>query len=174
MGRELRIRVAGDRLPPQIEGLEGDEQRWRLSLETHRDLLCDVAGVEPTDELTLQELVTIRARLEGYVEREKRPAERAAERSTDRNQKGGRDREGSSNRLLFRLLERLCAVLSLVCRDQSTDATSQQSDQPTYPVETVQGLAVVFRAAAVARRREIGAATITSRADAATDRSAAD
>lgn len=156
MGRELRIRIGGDRTPPQIEGLEVDEQQWRLSLETHCDLLRDVAGVEPTDELTLQELVTIRARLEGYVEREKRPAERAADRSTDQG------REGSSSGLLQWLRERLRALRSLVGRGQSTDGTAQQSDEPTYSVETVQGLAAVFRAAAAARRREIAAANTES------------
>ena len=53
---------------PPVPGLERDGDVWRLSVEPYRDLISDVAGVDPTGPLDLQALMTIAARLEGLVE----------------------------------------------------------------------------------------------------------
>ncbi|QRV17109.1 hypothetical protein JMJ58_09675 [Haloterrigena salifodinae] len=167
MGGELRICVNEERMPPPIEGLDGDEGKWRLSLEPHRDLLVDITGVEPTDELTRRELETIRARLEGYVEREKRTAGESARRV---NEAEG-DRARSPVDRLRRLLALLVGCVPLV---GTATADRDSSDaQQSYSPETVQQLAQVFRAAIDDRQREIPDATGTVSVTAATTASSA-
>ena len=172
MGGELRIRIEGDRTPPQLDGLEVGDGEWRLSLEAHRDLLRDLTGIDPDEDLTLQELVTIRARLEGYVERTKRPAEAEAadgdERPTEpeRNRKHEREADRASRnplRALGRVLERLRAAVSRgetsrSSADGSAARNSESDGEPPYSAERARQLAAVFRAAAAARRRDIVAA----------------
>lgn len=164
MGRELRIRVREDRTPPQfdeLEGLEGfevDDGEWRLSLDPHRELLVELTGVEPDGDLTLQELVTVRARLEGYVERAKRPADRANDRpgDGDRERKRTRNRDRAAANPLWRLLEWVRAVVSRGGRNRSDEAADRRpDDEIPYAADRVRALASVFRAAADARRRDV-------------------
>lgn len=162
MGAELRIRVTEDRVPPEIGDLDGlavDDEEWRLSLEAHRDLLVELTGVEPDGDLTLQELVTIRARLEGYVERTSRSAERAIAEATDSDtdQVETRARNRNRDRSLWgvgRFLEWLRTVVGSVGGARPDETTASDDEASQYPEETVRALAAVFRAAADAERRE--------------------
>lgn len=171
MGGELRIRVAADRTPPQLDGLEVDDGEWRLSLDAHRDLLLDLTGVDPDGVLALRDLVTIRARLEGYVERERRPAERTGGSDATRAEPSRDRASGAPLGFLRGVLERLRAALSRGGSDRSDgdEAADRRSDDPPYPVATVRKLAAVFRAAADARRREIVAANAARTADGSAD-----
>lgn len=158
MGGELRIHIADERTPPQIEGLEADGEQWALSLEVHRELLIDIAGVEPTGELTLRELETIRARLEGYVEREKRASTGTGESTARGAQRRG---PASLRRLLGRLLDAVPFV-GTSSRSSERAAGSRRS----YSVSRVQRLAEVFRIAIDARRGEIPSASVDPLTDA--------
>ena len=161
MGGELRIRLADERTPPSVEGLEADDGEWTLSLESHRDLLIDIAGVEPTGELTLRELETIRARLEGYVEREKRASAGIAD-STAREERA----RGPSplRRLVGRLLD---VIPSVGTRLRGSKASERPTgSQRSYSVSRVQRLAEVFRVAIDARRADIPSASVDPLTDA--------
>ncbi|WP_126664110.1 hypothetical protein [Haloterrigena salifodinae] len=172
MGGELRICVNEERMPPPIEGLDGDEGKWRLSLEPHRDLLVDITGVEPTDELTRRELETVRARLEGYVEREKRTAGESAGRVNEAEGDRARSPANRLRRLLALLVGRVPLVGTATAdRDSSECRTNPQQ---SYSPETVQQLAQVFRAAIDDRQREIPDATGTVSIPAATTGSSVD
>lgn len=171
MGGELRIRVDEGRMPPPVTGLDAEDGVWRLSLEPHRDLLVDIAGVEPADELTRRELETVRARLEGYVEREKRSSGGPAERANEAE--GTRDRSPADRlrRLLALLVDRVPLVGTATAdRDSSERRTDARQ---SYSPETVQQLAQVFRAAVDDRQREIPDATGTVSVTAATAASSA-
>jgi hypothetical protein len=65
---------AASRFPPDVAGAAVVEQQWRLAVEQHSDLLADVTGVDPTGDLDLQQVATITARLEGYVDRHRQEA----------------------------------------------------------------------------------------------------
>ncbi|RKD93669.1 hypothetical protein [Halopiger aswanensis] len=150
MGRELRIRVSDARTPPQVADLEGFEVgdgEWRLSLDAHRDLLVDLTGVEPDGDLGLQDLVTIRARLEGYIERTSRPAKGAAAETVDE------DRNRSAG-WIERVLEWLRAAIVRTGGERA-DEGRKDDGEVHYSEERVRCLAAIFRAAADARRREI-------------------
>ncbi|AEH36114.1 hypothetical protein [Halopiger xanaduensis] len=166
MGRELRIRVREDRTPPQFDGLEGfevDDEEWRLSLDAHRDLLVELTGVEPDGDLMLQELVTIRARLEGYIERTSRPAKGAVEGPVDE------DRDRSQGRVK-RFLEWLRTAIAWIGRDRFDEGTARKDDEgASYSDERIRHLAAAFRAAADARRREIAGPNAASAGQPAAD-----
>ena len=161
MGGELRVRVADERTPPPVDGLETDDEEWALSLEAHRELLVDIAGVDPTAELTLRDLETIRARLEGYVEREKRASAGSAP-STARRE---RTRDPAP---LRRLLGRLLDVGPFAgTRARSPDSSERPAgSRRSYSVTRVQRLARVFRVAIDARRAEIPSANVDPSTDA--------
>lgn len=171
MGGELRIRVDEERMPPPVEGLDAEEGVWRLSLEPHRDLLADIAGVEPTDELTRRELEIVRARLEGYVEREKRTAGESAGRANEAEGTQDCSPADRLRRLLALLVDRVPLVGTATAERDSSErrADARQS----YSLETVQQLARVFRAAIDDRQREIPEATGTVSVPAATTGSSA-
>ncbi|NUB90039.1 hypothetical protein HTZ84_17820 [Haloterrigena sp. SYSU A558-1] len=161
MGGELRIRVDEERMPPPVEGHDAEDDVWRLSLEHHRDLLLDITGVDPTGELTLRELETIRARLEGYVEREKRASAGIAD-STAREERA----RGPSplRRLVGRLLD---VIPSVGTRLRGSKASERPAgSQRSYSVSRVQRLAEVFRIAIDARRAEIPSASVDPLTDA--------
>ena len=171
MGGELRICVNEERMPPPVEGLDGDEGEWRLSLEPHRDLLVDITGVEPTDELTRRELETIRARLEGYVEREKRTSGELAGRANEAEGTRNRSPADRLRRFLAPLIDRVPLVGTATA---DRDSSERRSDaQQSYSPETVQQLAQVFRAAIDDRQRELPDATGTVSVTAATTASSA-
>lgn len=172
MGGELPIRVDGERMPPPVEGLDGEDGQWRLSLEPHRDLLVDITGVDPTGELTLRELETIRARLEGYVECEKRTSGVPAGATTEADATRDRSPADRLRRLLSLLVDRVPLVGTA---SDDRDSSERRPDaRQSYSVDRVQRLARAFRAAIDARQREIPDATGTvSGATAATTASSA-
>ncbi|ELZ21677.1 hypothetical protein C477_05024 [Haloterrigena salina JCM 13891] len=151
MGGELKIRVNEERMPPPVEGLDAEDGVWRLSLEPHRDLLVDIAGVEPTDELTRRELETVRARLEGYVEREKRTTTEDVDPTDEREP----TRESAGDRLR-RLLSRLLGIVPLVEAVRARESSDRRGrTDGSYSVQRVRRLAQVFRAAIATRRADI-------------------
>lgn len=165
MGGERRFCSADEQTPPPVEGLDVDDGRCRLALEPHRDLLVDITGIEPTGELTLQELVTMRARLEGYIERKEQVADGRAD-----EQRAVQDNSPATS---FRRL--ISLLLDLVPLVGTTETSEQQTDERRpYSVETVQQLAQVFRAAADARRNEVASANVPPAEIAANGVSSAD
>ncbi|ADB62583.1 hypothetical protein Htur_3721 [Haloterrigena turkmenica DSM 5511] len=171
MGGELSIRVDGERTPPPVEGLDAEDGVWRLSLEPHRDLLVDITGVEPTDEFTRRELETVRARLEGYVEREKRTPDESAGRANEAAGDHARSPVDRLRRLLALLVGRVPLVGTVTADRDSSDRRTDA--QRSYSPETAQQLARVFRAAIDDRQREIPEATGTVSVPAATTGSSA-
>lgn len=155
MGGELRVRVAEDRTPPPIEGLDAEDGEWRLSLEAHRDLLVDVTGVEPTDDLPLRDVETMRARLEGYVEREKRarPSDETAAPATE-------ERTATPfQRLVSLLADLLPRVGARADANARAPGERRSEARRSYSVERIRRLAAVFRLAIETRRREIPSAS---------------
>ncbi|MFD1586634.1 hypothetical protein ACFR9U_06540 [Halorientalis brevis] len=143
---------------PPVPGLERDGDVWRLSVEPYRDLISDVAGVDPTGPLDLQALMTIAARLEGLVARRKRVEDRTRGAAVDQSPTVGAG--------LSRLWRSLAAVVTaLLVRFGSNDATTDGSSPPsfeTYSTETVWYLSQFFRAAAEQRRATVAADTASA------------
>lgn len=129
---------------PPVSGLEREGDVWRLSLAVHRELVRDVTGVEPTDSLDLQDLTTIAARLEGFVEQRKREEVTATNATADVDPP-----VGGLSRLRTWLSTLVRTVLG---RDHEESAGATPVDSmaafESYSTETVWYLSQFFRAAA--------------------------
>jgi hypothetical protein len=135
---------------PAIEGAEAVDGEWRLSVAAHEDLLREITGVNPREELDLQSLATITARLEGYVERKRRetpPSVSTGDAASDETatESGGTD-------LLTRLRRWLSSVWSLTGSRSRDSDPDRQPSLGTYDVERVYELSRFFRSALAARR----------------------
>lgn len=149
----VSFRGPAGREPPSVEGLEVVDGRWRLATDVHHELLVDVTGVDPRGGLTLQELATITARLEGYVEAAKRTPEPtpATEPRT----------AILPDHWLVGPVQRFVTLLRRVLpgrqRRASRSPGTERRAEPEWAVERVHKLSKVFRAATDARRQTIAA-----------------
>lgn len=145
---------ANGRPAPAIAGVERVDQEWHCSPERHHELLVDITGIKPTAELDLQDFATITARLEGYVERERR---RQTQMEQDTVQPT--DSSAANGGLLSWFLARLTDIRHLLLPESAENSAesdgSTAAENPEYAVETVYHLSRVFRAATDAQRREV-------------------
>jgi hypothetical protein len=148
---DLTCPADGDRVPA-VDGVRAVDGEWRLSVEPHAALLETITGVVPRDEPDLQELATITARLEGYVERTQRatpPSAAAAGRASDAT---------ATQPVGTGLLKRLRQLLSSLWSDsvgQYRESEPERQSAEQYDVERVYELSRFFRAALDARRAAV-------------------
>lgn len=138
------------RAPPALACLDVDGQQWHLSLSDYRELIVDITGIDPTDGVEYHDLVTITARLEGYVESRKR-----ADRTDTPSDSADRTWYERLGRVVR---ERLKQLLAWVRNDTDSTPANERFDtveEPTYPPATVYQLSRVFRAAVKDERRDI-------------------
>lgn len=148
--------------PPAIDGFDVGEEEWQLSLAEHRPLLVDVTGVEPRSDLTLRELATMTARLEGYVEREKRVPKPTGPTDASGSNVPGDWLFDSMRALVTTGFRALGALARRVHPRRGGGAGSAGSVGEQWSVERVHELSIAFRAATETRKREITAARPTS------------
>jgi len=134
-----------NRLPPEIEGIAVVNGEWRLAVASHRGLLTDLTGIDPTGDLDLQALATMTARLEGYVNSKKQARGSAGVRTESRA-------EGDGGGILswLRSLLTTCLPDSLV--DVSGPTPEPQVTANRYDVDRVYQLSRFFRAKLEAHR----------------------
>lgn len=138
----------GGRLPA-VEGVEVVDGKWRLSVAAHEDLLRAITGVD-RGELKLQELATITARLEGYVERGRRVTPASASAAGTASDETVTESGGSDPSTQLR--RRLSPVRS-GARSRTRDSDSeQQPSSERDDIERVHELSRFFRAALDGRR----------------------
>jgi hypothetical protein len=164
--QSLTCSADGSRVPA-AEGVTAVDGKWQLSVATHEDLFRTITGVVPTEDPDLQELATVTARLEGYVERHKR-------KSSDSETVGENSSTKAPDRSVFSSLvgwlHRLMRPFLSRSGKERVDANSDQSIRPDrYDVETVYELSRFFRAALEAERSAIAARSTTSPAAATAD-----
>jgi hypothetical protein len=133
---------AHGRSPPPIDGVDRVGDEWHLSVDVYSDMVAGITGVEPSSDLDLQALATITARLEGYVERERR--------QSANTQQSNEDEPASILSRVWRFL-----IDAIPFLDSTPETAQHPSTNPDYCVETVAHLARVFRAVSDARRAEI-------------------
>lgn len=144
--------------PPAIDGFDVVEAEWQFSVAEHRPLLVDVTGVEPRSDLTLRELATITARLEGYVDREKRVPKSTGSTEACGSNVPGDGLFDSMRALLTSGFRALGALVRRVLPRRGGGAGSEGTVSERWSVERVHELSIVFRAATEARKQEITAA----------------
>lgn len=152
---------------PAVEGIEAVDGEWRLAVAAHGDLIRMIAGVDPCGELDLQELATITARLEGYVERKRRvtpPSVSTAGASGDETAT-----ESAGTDLLTRLRRWLSSVWNRAGSHPQDSDPGQETTVKQYDVERVYELSRFFRAALDAKRTAVEAEQPTGTTAAAAD-----
>lgn len=152
---------ADGRPAPAIDGVERDGQEWHVSPGSHQELLVDITGIEPSGNLELQDLATMTARLEGYVERERR-RQTQSRQDTSRSTAPSPD-DGALSWFVNRLNDFRRWLLPGSGRTRSEPDDSRAVARPEYAVETVYHLSRVFRTATEARRREVEARIVDQR-----------
>lgn len=139
---------AASRQPPDVVGLDAAKGEWQLAVARHHELLIDVTGHAPTDDLDLQELATITARLEGYVHTERHRIDRTHGSTQQAGTTGVRS-------WLVSLLTRVLpdSFSSATVRNGRSSGNHEAWDQ--YDIDRVYQLSRFFRAMMENRREEL-------------------